>query len=276
MEQSLFYEIYYKMHTSPKHLALISALRSLPKEKQSKYKNTFLPCFTISGYFESNGKGSRNAQDKIYHTGLICLDLDAKDANVNLKDLKNKIINEPFVAYCGDSCRGEGIFAIIHISEPENHMEYFDFFKTWLDLNGCLSAFDKSTKNINRLRFIAPDNNFYINDNAKPLPLPIRDRKIAPVLFGKKITPENVYGNNFQWCVEQTNKKLLFIEFQRHEYIIQLARYCNIKGLSINDTMCGCLSFQSDDFEETEIKSIVNYIYEKQIDSLNKIPFKLK
>src|ERR1039458_5977804 len=182
-------DILTKMQTEPEHIRLISTLRSIKDEKEQKaFKNSKLPCFMISGYFEKDGKGSRTAEDLEHLTGLICIDLDPKDPAADLKELKQNIKEEPFVAYVGDSCRGEGIFAIVHVSEPKRHLEYFDFFVKWLDDNGCKNTFDKQTKNINRLRYIAPDPDHYINDNTIPFVLPVIKQS------KKKTSPQKPYN----------------------------------------------------------------------------------
>ena len=189
-------DILIEMHTSEENLSHVGTLRALPKEKQRAYKNTMIPCFTVSGYFEENGKGSRKSEDLIYPTKALCLDLDAKQPNADLKALKRQVQDEPFVSYVGDSCRGEGVFAIIHIAEPDKLEFYFEFLSRWLDMNGCLSAFDRSTKNVNRLRFIAPDPDHYINDNTTPLHLPKslllpKDKRYNKTTFRFALNMEN-------------------------------------------------------------------------------------
>ena len=69
--------------------------------------------------------------------------------------------------------------------------------------------------------------------------------------------------DNFQWCVEQINKKISFSNGQRHNYILKLVSLCNFKGLLREDTLIGCLGFVEQDFEEREISNIINYIYKK-------------
>jgi len=231
----LLHEILVKMHTIQKHLQIISKLRSLPVEKQREFKNTSVPCFTISCYCEQDGKGSRNANDLIYRTGLICLDLDPKDPSIDLLLLKEKIIKEPYVAYCSLSSRGKGIFIIIYVAEPTKHEEYFKFFENWLNINGCLSVFDKNTKNINRLRFISIDYEYYINNNPIPLSLSKRSLQTKPVHRKSFASKHSVTtpAHSVELAVKILDKQgNYFIDGNQHMYIYNLCRLLNKMGVS--------------------------------------------
>ena len=259
-------EILTKMQTEPEHIRLISTLRSIKDEKEQKaFKNSMLPCFMISGYFEKDGKGSRTAEDLEHLTGLICIDLDPKDPAADLKELKQNIKEEPFVAYVGDSCRGEGIFAIVHVSEPERHLEYFDFFVKWLDANGCKNTFDKQTKNLNRLRFIAPDPDHYINDNTIPLDLPIIKQP------KKKTHPQKSFNSRYNQYTSSTNKfeiavKILikqgqkFEEGNKHNYLFHFCCILNKMGVTEQEAE----SYISTLYPLSSIKSnCISYPYQR-------------
>ncbi len=265
----LLYDILVKMHTAPKHLQIITTLRSLPTEEQRAFKNTSVPCFTISCYCEQDGRGSRNAKDLMYRTGLICLDLDPKDPSVDLILLKSKIIREPYVAYCSLSSRGKGIFVIIHVAGPSKHDEYFKFFENWLDRNGCLSVFDKNTKNINRLRFISIDIDYYINSNTIPLPLPKGIRPAKPVhrksFAGKNslTTPANSVELAVKILEKQGN---YFIGGNQHMYIYNLCRMLNKMGISQTEAE----SFVSILLPLSAVKSnCIDYPYKRYANEFN-------
>ncbi len=221
-----------------RHYELVSRLRTLPKEKQRAFKDSELPCFTVSGYFEKDGKGSRNAKDMAYFTGAICLDLDVKDGSAdNLKVLKKQVTSEPFVSFACDSCRGEGIFVIIHVAEPERHESYFDFLVRWLELNGCLSNFDESTKNKNRLRFVSYDENYFINYDTTPLSLPrMSSDRVAPCLKNpgsSKLIYFKIPGSKIDFATTiLTRQGVHFVEGNKHTYIYKLCRLLNKLGVA--------------------------------------------
>jgi len=238
-DKILLRSILIQMHTFPKHLDTINALRAYPKDsaEQKKFKNTKVPCFTISGYFEKDGKGSRTAIDLIYHTCLIGLDLDPKNPHADLKALKQQVKREPFVAYVGDSCRGEGIFVIVHVADPEKHKWYFDFFKRWLEQNGCKGTFDEQTKNVNRLRYVAPDSNHCLNDNTIPLPFTEVKQPQRPSLVFKHQPARNYSGNTLQGKIDFAAKILdkqgmYFEDKNKHNYIFNLCCLLNKMGIT--------------------------------------------
>ena len=221
-----------------RHYELVARLRSLPKEKQRAFKDSELPCFTVSGYFEKDGKGSRNVKDMAYLTGAICLDLDVKDGSaVNLKVLKKQVTSEPFVSFACDSCRGEGIFIIIHVAEPDKHESYFDFFSKWLEMNGCLSNFDKSTKNKNRLRFVSYDENYFINYDTIPLSLPEMSshRPALNLIMPGSFNPIDLKttGSKIDFAATiLTRQGVHFVEGNKHTYLYQLCRLLNKMGVA--------------------------------------------
>ena len=53
-----------------------------------------------------------------------------------------------------------------------------------------------------------------------------------------------------------------------HDYLMHLARYCNIKGLTPKATLNGCLRYAQPDFDEKEISKIVSHIYATQTDGI--------
>jgi hypothetical protein len=65
------------------------------------------------------------------------------------------------------------------------------------------------------------------------------------------------------------NKNHTFQEKERHNYILALARYCNIKGVSEQDTLNGCLGYVQTDFLEEEITKIVKHVYSISITFLH-------
>ena len=116
----------------------------------------------------------RNDNAMEQYSRVLCLDLDApkptdrKPPNTWVNDweqVKATISQLPFVAYCGLSIGGMGLFVLIPIKEPARHKEYFNtlasLFKKHLRLDVDLSA-----SNISRARFISYDPAPYINHQA--------------------------------------------------------------------------------------------------------------
>lgn len=150
---------------------VIHKLRSATSEDvQKAIKRQELPCYYVSCYCEKDGHGSRSLNDMLYHTGLIALDLDGLGENIH--EIKRELISWPQVAYCSLSCRGNGLFAIFRIDDPLRHSEYYErIFPEVCKELGIASNFDSSVKNVNRLRFVTSDPEYFINDYPKPIRL---------------------------------------------------------------------------------------------------------
>ena len=158
-EMSLYAMLFYI--TSGKYKDIVEAVRNEKDEARQKELKAKLPCFMPSGTF--SGKA---AKDLTYHSGYICIDIDAKD-NKDLEDfamLKEKIKAIPYVMYCAKSCGGEGYMCLIPIDDPTEHRQYFRtlqhaFAKANIQI-------DKSCIDVSRKRFVTYDPQPYINTGA--------------------------------------------------------------------------------------------------------------
>lgn len=116
----------------------------------------------ISGTFRT-----RNIGDLIEHTGLICIDIDAKD-NPHLdmaEDVMPRLRELPYVFYAGKSVSGNGYFAIIPLLHKGLHRQHYCSLKhVFLEMGINI---DKNCGDVTRTRFISYDDNFYMNENAE-------------------------------------------------------------------------------------------------------------
>lgn len=125
----------------------------------------------------SLAEGSTLRPANYLHSGYVVLDLDAKD-NPDVEDfdqIKTRVAEVPYVAYCGKSCRGKGWLMLVPISDTARHRDIYrallsDFEQIGLKL-------DPSCINLNRLRFVSYDPDPYVNTGAVPygkvLPAPV-------------------------------------------------------------------------------------------------------
>jgi hypothetical protein len=254
---------------SSKHKKAIQDLRASDPEAQKKLKEN-LPCYTVSGTF------SRRCETGIkQYSGLAAVDLDNAegfDIPYLLKELK-KI---DCIAYAGLSCRGKRLFCIVPLLYPEKYLKHYErLIQSFTDMG--LPMGDNCHKTVSQPRFVSWNNDGtqFFNHEARQYYLLNPEKQVYHVNWspGKSIV-KSFPNNQFDWCKDQINKSYEFVTEKRHSYIMALARYCNIKGLSEHDTMNGCLKFIQSDFEEIEILRIVKHIYSKQVDSHNKLPFK--
>lgn len=143
------------------------------KNKMLQYKfNKWLPPVAIMQGV--NPKHSDNGFESF--SNVLCLDIDApkpdepKNGNEwipdNLEALKRFFGTIPFVAYCGLSAGGRGLFILIPIADHEHHKDYWRQLQTiFRDI--CKIEIDKATYNMGRLRFMSYDDTAIINHHAQ-------------------------------------------------------------------------------------------------------------
>lgn len=131
------------------------------KEKRNALKRS-LPQATISGVFSPT-----RAKDNLsQHSGLICVDIDAKD-NPDILDwetLKQDLSVLPQIAYCALSVSGKGLFLVIPLRYPEKHLKQFRQLQ--IDFRKMGIMIDSACSDITRLRCLSYDEHPIINENA--------------------------------------------------------------------------------------------------------------
>lgn len=131
------------------------------KEKRNALKRS-LPQATISGVFSPTRAKNNLSQ----HSGLICVDIDAKD-NPDILDwetLKQDLSVLPQIAYCTLSVSGKGLFLVIPLSYPEKHLQQFRQLQ--IDFRKMGIMIDSACSDITRLRCLSYDEHPIINENA--------------------------------------------------------------------------------------------------------------
>lgn len=131
------------------------------KEKRNALKRS-LPQATISGVFSPTRAKNNLSQ----HSGLICVDIDAKD-NPDILDwetLKHDLSVLPQIAYCALSVSGKGLFLVIPLRYPEKHLKQFRQLQ--IDFRKMGIMIDSACSDITRLRCLSYDEHPIINENA--------------------------------------------------------------------------------------------------------------
>ena len=163
----------------------IAEIRSYCPDAETKERNkkivdrlkTSLPAGIISCV--ADGLGESNV---IARNGVMAIDIDASKnpAIYDWNAVKTELAKSPYIAYCGLSVSGLGVWGMIPISIPEKHLEHFraiskDFerqFCIWQNgdqeptiLNGI--HLDSAPSSIISKRFVSYDPHPYTNVNAK-------------------------------------------------------------------------------------------------------------
>lgn len=148
--------------TTIKYKSTIEELRAakphLPPSEFRDMKRRLLPAIAVGGRYG----GGHEANNLIESSNCIALDFDNL---IDLADAKTIISKQPFVAYCGLSCSGTGLFAIVEVVDGKQHTAHWKSLEK--HFAGLGLDVDPSTKNPNRLRYVSFDSSPYINRNAE-------------------------------------------------------------------------------------------------------------
>jgi archaellum biogenesis ATPase FlaH len=137
----------------------VRSINKLNNENEYKRLKKQLPCFTVSCLC-GHGAGDINQYNPI-----IAIDVDGKDNDKSVEELKSIVTKLPYVTYCAKSVGGKGLFAVIPIkATKETHKESFRALKE--EFNNMGIVIDKACNNVNRLRYISYDKEEYYNPQA--------------------------------------------------------------------------------------------------------------
>ncbi len=142
----------------------ILLLRNLTNREERNRLKRLLPQATVSGVFAP----TRAKQNLRQHSGLICIDVDAKDNPdiADWEDLKKQLAVLPQVAYCALSASGQGVFAIIPLRYPKKHLQQFRQLQC--DFLAMGITIDAACSDITRLRSMTYDAHPIVNRHATP------------------------------------------------------------------------------------------------------------
>ena len=138
-------------------------IRAISNKAERDKQKVQLPQVTISGLFD----GPHSKENLIKHSGLICVDIDAK-GNSGIDDweyLKRQLAILPQVAFCGLSLSGNGLYCIIPIKFPQLHQQHFKQLQK--DFEKMHITIDPACGDVCRLRGMSYDEHPYFNDNAE-------------------------------------------------------------------------------------------------------------
>lgn len=190
------------------------------KEERTLWKQTNAPAYTVSGTFSH-----RAIKDIKAHSGLIALDLDGVD---NIDNLKTMVTTLPFVAYCGKSISGTGLFVIVPIPQSNNDQQRQRFNalqKIFFEKFGLSEKWDNAVKDISRLRFVSYDPDAYLNHSAEIFTL-MAD---APHTKKNKVSPTTK--------IEDLAKRHLKEDARYNDYLKFISACANFSTISKDDVI---------------------------------------
>ena len=136
-----------------------------------------LPCVSLSGFVTGKRKNAAT-EGRFTHSGLLQIDLDAKD-NVgwSIDEMRNIIINDPYSVGVFTSPSGKGVKGIIRIKDdPMTHKECFLAAEEYFAKLSL--TIDQSCKDPIRLCFVSYDPTAWLRDGeAKEMQPQVKDEQ---------------------------------------------------------------------------------------------------
>ena len=130
--------------------------------KAKKYKKDELIGATISATFNKR----RVTGDVKEKTGIIVIDIDkGNNPDLDVNKAKQDVMKLPYVFFTSLSCRGEGIFCLVHY-DKEKYIGYiFNSLKKKFKELGYI--IDKQCGDITRLRIVSWDDNILVKNDVE-------------------------------------------------------------------------------------------------------------
>ena len=167
MQVTFFKDI--KAPDEPHHVDVTTALNRIRDGKSrhqieeyrtsgDKSLKNSLPLVCFSGEF------TRRADDALFeHSGLIVLDFDHVDVN----ESKGFVGADDHVYACWTSPSGDGLKALVKVTNPERHRDHFRALRTYFEKQYNLEV-DESGINESRACFESYDPEIIVNPSSRP------------------------------------------------------------------------------------------------------------
>jgi hypothetical protein len=143
--------------------------------RSKRWEKIQAPGITPSGTFEY-----RNVKGLVSHSGIIAIDIDAKD---NPEISIDHLAADPYILAFHESISGNGGYVGFVKIDSQRHLDAFLGLEKYF-ANEYHLILDESCKDVSRYRFVSFDENTYYNPNSRVF------KKYLPK---KKATPQKTY-----------------------------------------------------------------------------------
>jgi len=139
--------------------ALVERIRVESDKDRRNLLKRQLPAICFSGKFTA-----RSASACVEHSGLICLDFDGFESDLEMAEFRFDLTSDPYSYAVFTSPSGDGLKVIVRIPKDiKNHKNYF----LALQKHYNRKEFDVACKDISRVCYESYDPNIYINESSK-------------------------------------------------------------------------------------------------------------
>jgi hypothetical protein len=232
-----------------KHCELVAQIRATTeKEKRTQLKQT-LPIVLFAGVFTKRSKKEFKSP-----SGLMVLDFDNLP---NIQEKKKELISLPYIFSCWVSPSGDGLKALVKISNVQNDEEYKRYFN---QLFKEIDGIDKSGSDISRACYESYDPEIYINLDCETYFLNIKDNAIEETIQGQltnlPLLDGDVIANRLiKWFKSKYDSN------NRNSSLFKLAVAFNDFGVDKLTALRYLNTFEQKDFTQREIDQITNSAY---------------
>ena len=131
----------------------INKIQSIEDHGEYTIAKGLLPCYIPSGTYKWQDVSDDGL---VKFSGIMSIDIDAKDNDVDLDSIRKQIYELPYVLAVLKSVSGKGIYALVYVKDYQLIPKYYKYIaKLWQKKYG-LNA-DAAAKNIARKRFVSYD-----------------------------------------------------------------------------------------------------------------------
>ncbi len=229
---------------------LIEELRAMSFEDYQKNKSK-LPAVCFNGTFKH-----RSALGLKKKSGLIILDFDKFDSFEAVENFKAELIKDEYIFAAWISPSGKGLKVLVKIPVDNYHKEYFDSLKKHFDNPN----WDDSGSDIPRVCYESYDADIYINFESKQW-IEIEEPEISEIGTNNPVIPIKSDNRIIENLMTWWNKKYSAVKGERNSNLYKLAIAFNSFGINKSECENVLMKFQSSDFKESEIKTIVKSGY---------------
>lgn len=143
--------------------------------RSGRWQKVQAPGITASGTFEY-----RNVKGLVNHSGILAIDIDAKD---NDEISIDEVSADPYIMCMHKSISDNGGYVAFIKIDPNRHFDSFLGVEKYF-ANEYKIIIDEACKDVSRYRFVSFDENIYYNPNSRVF------KKYLPK---KKVTPQRTY-----------------------------------------------------------------------------------
>lgn len=204
-------------------IEIIRRLRICTDEDLQKQIKAKLPAFTPGAMVDTKFKDATPEEKNIRPSGFMQIDIDLQD-NPNMKDaeaIRAKLSQVPYIALTALSARGQGVWGLIALKEPDKFTQYADqVHKYFKDARVTL---DKSKgKSLTELRYFAPDPGAILKTKYELMPLiPVQPKARPTTQASTTRATGSTLSELIQWVTDTTGYSL--VDGQKHEFIFWLS-----------------------------------------------------